>query len=129
MVDPKLGRQCMGVPLPTVAKSQTPNPKRASMSDSRDEPISGQLSTNELSLLLAHLQDVEERHRAAIAELRSEVDALSERASKLPSTPPGNIDITRGNLRVRGPAGYALAIVALISGALAAWQLLPTLLK
>ena len=120
MVDPKLGKQVLGVPIVPISEA---NPMRAtmrsSMSESHDEPRSSRLTRDELDALLTHLRGVEERYQAAIAALEQRLDELHERTTKIPSTPPGNVDISKGpqGLRVRGPAGYALAIATLIFAA------------
>lgn len=127
MVDPTKGKQVLGVPIAPVTEA---NPLRAtmrsSMSESRDEPRSGRLSKDELDVLLMHLQGVEERYAEAlkarderISEIENELRELHERTTKIPSTPPGNVDISKGpqGVRVRGPAGYALAIAALLFAA------------
>lgn len=139
MVDPTKGKQVLGVPIVPVTEA---NPLRAtmrsSMSESRDEPRSGRLSKDELDVLLMHLQGVEERYTEAlkarderISEIENELRELHERTTKIPSTPPGNVDISKGpqGVRVRGPAGYALAIAALLFAAVALWQLKPLLTK
>lgn len=136
-MDPKRGKQCLGVPLPVPPSQRNPSSQRNPLTrstanaTSQDDP-SGAMTSTEFVEVLAALQRQEERYSEElrrrderISELESDISELRERQTKIPSTPPGTVDISRGpqGLRVRGPAGYALAVAALLFGAVLLWQL------
>lgn len=118
MADLTRGKSSCGVPIEERALG---------LRESHDEPRQDELTPSQFETLMAHLQGVEERYQAAIAALERRLDELSDRATKVPSTPPGTVDIQRGpqGLRVRGPAGYSLAIAVVLLAAVALWKLLP----
>lgn len=121
-MDPQRGKQCLGVPLQTPLSQRGKITRNTANSASHDDPT-GAMTSADVVELLGVLQRQEERYAEELrkrderlAELESDISELRDRATKIPSTPPGTVDISRGpqGLRVKGPAGYALAVAGLL---------------